>query len=271
MSAPPYSTGRTPSYATQADPRFSYCLYVPKAAAERPKGVPLIVAIHDTLRDNHKLRDLLADLAEASRAVVLAPLFPAAIEDPRNLDNYKYLRYRGIRFDELLLSMATEVAQRYGVSVERFMLYGFSGGAHFAHRFLYVHPERLSAVVAAAPGSVTLPVEDYRWWPGLRGFEEVFGKPVDWDAVRRVPVHLVVGADDTHPGGIVHSADHPSWMEGADAAGANRVERLRALHAGLERRGVRATLEVLPGVGHELVPVTQAAIRFLQGKLARLA
>lgn len=261
----PYFTGRTPAVACQADQRFSYCLYVPKAAAQSPQKARMLVAIHDTLRNNQTLRDSFIELAESTRTIVVAPLFPAGIEDPANLDNYKYLRYRGIRFDELVLAMTAEVAARYGVSDARFMLFGFSGGAHFAHRFLYVHPSRLSAVVAAAPGSVTLPTEDYAWWPGLRGFPEIFGKPVDWAALRRVPTHLVVGALDTDPGGIVQSKDHPNWIDGAAAAGTNRVERLRTLHAALKAHGASVSFEELAGAGHELGPVAEAAVRFLRG------
>lgn len=266
IDPPPYFTGRTPAVACQADQRFSYCLYVPEAAVEQgPEKVRMLVVIHDTLRNNQALRDAFVELAESTRTIVVAPLFPAGIEEPGNLDNYKYLRYRGIRFDELLLAMTGEVAARYGVSDARFMLFGFSGGAHFAHRFLYAHPSRLSAAVAAAPGSVTLPVEDYRWWPGIGGFEETFGKPVDWTALRRVPLHLVVGALDTDPGGIVQSQDHPNWVEGAAAAGTNRVERLRSLHTALKARGASVSIEELAGAGHELGPVTEAAIRFLKG------
>lgn len=271
VSLSAYFTGRTPSYACQADQRFSYCLYVPRSVAEAPAAAHTLVAIHDTLRNNQALRDSLVGFAERTRSLVVAPLFPAGIGDAENLDNYKYLRYRGIEFDELVLSMAAEVAARYGVDDGRFALFGFSGGAHFAHRFLYVHPGRLSAVVAAAPGSVTLPVEDYRWWPGLAGFEEIFGKPVDWEALRKVPVHLLVGANDTNPGGIVQSRDHPNWVDGAAAAGTNRVERLRSLHAALEARGASVSLEELPGVAHEIAPVTEAALRFLTGSRPRPA
>lgn len=267
-SASGYLLGRTPSVACQADPRFSYCLYVPR---RRTPPSRLLVAIHDTLRNNQSLRDLFADFAEASDSLVLAPLFPAGAGSAEELDNYKYLHFRDIRFDELVLHMVAEVAARHGLDDARFSLFGFSGGAHFVHRFLYVHPARVAAAVVAAPGSVTLPVDDYPWWAGVADFERIFGRPIDWERLRQVPVHLVVGADDTNPGGIVQGRDHPNWVEGAAAAGGNRVERLRSLHAHLQRLGARVTLEELPGVGHEIGPVVQAAIRFLAGSAQRPA
>lgn len=89
--------------------------------------------------------------------------------------------------------MIDEVAGRYGVNAERFLLYGYSGGGHFAHRFFYLHPERLKAVSIGAPGSVTLPDENHDYWVGCRNLEALFGKRLDIPAMRTVPVHQVVG------------------------------------------------------------------------------
>lgn len=257
-----YFAGRTPSFACQADPRFSCCLYVPRTT--RPRS--LLVAVHDTLRNNQALRDLFVEYAEASGTLVLAPLFPAGIGDANELDDYKYLRGRDVHYDEVLLAMVGEVSARYAVDGSQFALFGFSGGAHFAHRFLYLRPERLSAVVVAAPGSVTLPDARLHWWAGLADFEARFGRPVDWDALRRVAAHLVVGADDTDPAGTIRAPDHPHWMEGADAAGSNRVERLRALHAQLLAHECKVSFEALPGEGHVVEPIVAAAIRFFDAR-----
>jgi pimeloyl-ACP methyl ester carboxylesterase len=256
-----YWLGRTPTIACQADQRFSYCLYVPANYAARTAPT-ILVALHDTLRNHHALRDAFAGYAERANCIVLAPLFPAGIGEADDLDHYKYLRFGDIHFDELLLAMAREVAARYGVDGERFALFGFSGGAHFAHRFLYAHPERLLSLVVGAPGSVTLPIEDHAWWPGLKDFAAVFGRDVQWERIRAVPTYLVVGADDVDPRGIVNSADHPNWVEGANAAGANRVERLRTLHAHLSKRQDHVTFEALAGVRHEIDPIVKAAIGF---------
>lgn len=261
-----YWLGRTPTVACRSDQRFSYCLYVPPQYAERAERPTLLVALHDTLRNHQSLRDAFVDYAERANAIVLAPLFPAGIGSPEDLDHYKYLRFRDIHFDELLLAMVAEVAAKYGVDASRFALFGFSGGAHFVHRFLYAHPHRLRAIVVGSPGSVTLPTEEYAWWPGLANFSAIFGRQVDWDAVRAVPTLLVVGAEDVNPRGIVASSDHPNWVEGANAAGANRVERLRTLHAELAKRLDDVSFEALPGVKHEIEPIVKAAIRFLESR-----
>lgn len=257
-----YDLGKTASLACQVDQRFSYCLYVPHTYAQRAETPRLLVAIHDTGRHNQHLRDQFAEFAESTNTIIISPLFPGGIIVPGDLENYKYLRFQNIRFDEILISMVEEVAARYGIDGSRFSLFGFSGGAHFSHRFLYVHPDRLHAVVVASPGSVTLPTTKFQWWAGLQNFEAIFGMPVPWDRICNVPVHLMVGSEDVNPKGIVLSNDNPNWIEGAQEAGANRLERLRTLFAQLKQSQVQVTFEELAGIGHEVGPIVSAAIRY---------
>lgn len=261
----PYELGKTVSFACRADPRFSYCLYVPPGYQDGP-APRILVALHGTDRNNQSLRDLFCDFADDARTIVLAPLFPCGVE-PDDVDNYKYLGGPGIRFDQLVLAMVDEVAQRYGADGARFLLFGFSGGAHLAHRFFYVHPERLAAVVVGAPGSVSLPDQRYRWWAGVRDFERIFGRAVPWEQMRAVPIHLVVGADDINPNGIIQGPASARWVEGADGAGANRVERLRSLQAQLDQALMDVSYEELPGVRHQVGPIAAAAMRYLARRM----
>jgi len=120
-------TGRTPLFACQADQRFSYCLYVPRDIDTSHRH-PLLVSVHGTERSVQSYRDAFADLADAQQCIVLAPLFPAAVDDPNDFHNYKLIDYRGIRFDRLLLEMVTEVGVRWPAATDKFYLHGFSGG-----------------------------------------------------------------------------------------------------------------------------------------------
>lgn len=269
MSVPisPYFSGQTTSFACRADPRFSYCLHVPRATAAGATPARILLAVHGTDRRNQLVRDLLSPLAETTNTLVLAPLFPAGLGQPQDIDDYKFLRVGGFAFDRIALAMVDEVAAQYGAPREQFLLFGFSGGAHFAHRFYYAHPHRLRAVAVGAPGSVTLPVDDRPWWVGLAGFADTFGHKPDWAAIRQVPIHLLVGLADTNPAGIIQSAVHPYWMEGAEAAGSNRVERLRTLHRRLIDAGCCASLEEIPGAGHQLEPIAERAAVFFRQRL----
>lgn len=272
MPISPYRLGATTTIALQCDKRFSYCLYVPRGyVAEGERSRPVLTLVHGSDRRPQQLRDEFATFCEEHRCIALAPLFPAGIEAPDEFDGYKYLGgsphthppHTPLRYDHVLLAMLDEVQAVYGVDTGRFLLFGFSGGAHFAHRFLLLHPDRLLAVSVAAPGAVTL-LDERRDWPaGIRGMDRRFGAQPDLAQVARVPVQLVVGGMDTDTSGIAVSRDHPAWIEGVNDQGVSRVQRLEALRGSLASAGVRAQHEVVTGGSHNLTDVVPAAKRFL--------
>ncbi|TKT77418.1 hydrolase [Aquamicrobium sp. LC103] len=265
-----YDRGPTPYFASRRDPRFSYCLYVPQDYEfDGSERLDLVVLIHGTARWAEHYRTAFAGFAEARRAVVLAPLFPAGMTAPGELSSYKLLRQGGIDYDRVLLDMVAEVGERYRLRDDRFLLHGFSGGGHFTHRFLYLHPERLLGASVGAPGIVTLLDFEHDFWIGVRDFETVFGKQLDLDAIRRVPVHLVIGAEDTETWEIRLTPADDWWMNGAERlAEANRIERMAALRESLEAHGVAVEQDVVPGAGHDgrqmLEPVQAWFARTLQ-------
>jgi len=128
-----YDVGATPFFALQADQRVSYCLYVPESLKDEKdrSACRLIVAVHGTGRTATAYRDGFAPLAERTRSIVLAPLFPVGLIEPGELSNFKRLKFHDMRFDLLLLSMVDEVERKYGIDVRRFLLFGFSGGGQF--------------------------------------------------------------------------------------------------------------------------------------------
>jgi hypothetical protein len=197
----------------------------------------------------------------------VAPMFPAGIIDPYDLHNYKFIEYQGIRFDHALLSMIEEVAERYNVVTDKFYLHGFSGGGQFAHRFFYLHPERLAAVSIGAPGRITELDDAKQWWLGTAGWEEKFGQPIDIDAIRRTPVHMVVGGDDVSTAEINNPGDS-NWMDGTELTGTTRIDRLRTLHANYASHGIDAVLDIVPGVAHDGTRVLPAVERFFAAHIA---
>lgn len=248
-----YDFGATPYFALQADPRFSYCLYVPQDYdQDSDEALDLIVLVHGTARWAEHYRSGFADFARKHRAVVLTPLFPAGMTAPGELSSYKLLREGGIAYDLVLIDMVEEVAARYRLRGERFLLHGFSGGGHFAHRFLLAHPGRLLGVSIGAPGIVTLIDDRYDFWAGTRNFAAIFGAPPDLDAIRRVPVHMVIGAEDTETWEIRLTPQDTWWMDGAEAlAEANRLQRMAALRQNFEAQGIAVEQDIVPGAGHD--------------------
>ncbi|MGF6233068.1 pimeloyl-ACP methyl ester carboxylesterase [Inquilinus ginsengisoli] len=262
--------GATTVYACGLDQRFSYCAYVPEGYDEDGTDRwPLAVIVHGTERGMQRYRDGFADFAERHGVIVLAPLFPVGITEPGDLSSYKLLRAGDLHYDAVLLAMIAETQARYRVAGDRVLMYGFSGGGHFTHRFLYLHPERLLGASIGAPGVVTLLDFEHDWWVGVRNFEAVFGKPLDLDAIRRVPVQMVIGGDDTETWEITIKPGDAWWMLGADIAGRNRQDRMRSLRRSLEAQGVAVQQDTIPGIGHDDRQLLGAVKSFFGEVLAR--
>lgn len=249
-----YKRGNAAAVACKADPRFSYVLYVPTL---RPGAAPpeLIVSMHGTARQQELYRNAFSEFAEYNNCVVLAPLFPIGVRGDDNSDGYKYILEGDIRYDTVLLSMVAEVEAALGLSFPEFMLFGFSGGGHFTHRFLFLHPDRISAACIGSPGSVTLLDDTRDWWVGVRNTREMFGIDIDYEALKRTDVHLVVGAADLETWEITHQPGSQHWMEGANDAGTTRIERNTTLLGSLQEHGVAATQSIVPNVAHSMTGV----------------
>lgn len=266
-----YDRGNTVAYACKADPRFSYVLYVPEHIGEPNEAAPhLIVGIHGTGRANVLYRDTFTEFGRYNDCVILAPLFPVGVLGDENRNGYKYIQEGDIRYDELVLAMVAEVEARLGLSFPKFMMFGYSGGGHFVHRFTYLHPERLSAVCIGAAGSVTLLDDSQDWWTGIRDVKERFGREINFDALRNVKAIAVVGEADLETWEITHDPGSPHWMEGANDAGATRVERARSLIASLKKHGMDAELRLVPNVAHDMVGVISVVKAFFRDHLRQI-
>lgn len=247
-----YRTGRVAIFAARMDQRFSYCCYVPSGyEQDSDRRYPVAVLIHGSLRNADILRDEFVDFAEENQCILLAPLFPCGIEEPRDMHNYKHVLYRGIRFDLLVLDMIEEISARYRLDSARVLMHGFSGGGQFVHRFFYLHPERLLGVSIGAPGTVTLPDERSEWWVGTRRMEEIFGRPFQPERMRQVPVQLVIGSEDTKTWDVTVGPNSAFWMDGINDTGENRMDRLRSLQKALLTLGINPRFDVVPGVAHD--------------------
>lgn len=212
---------------------------------------PLLVAVHGAQRTARTYARLCREWDTGGRSIVVAPLFEGA---------YQTLGLgQGERVDLRLLEIVDEVAGRYPVSVDAFALFGYSGGGQFAHRFLYLHPDRLTAVVVGAPGTVTLPLPELEWSGGTGNLQALTGKAFDLATVRTVPKLLLVGEDDV-------TDDELNQSAAANRFGLTRLERARTLHAAWSAARVDHDYLEIPGLGHHFdETVVDPAMRFLFG------
>ncbi len=246
-----YYRGSTTIFSCRFDPRFMYCMYVPPSFDHDPQGHNLVVLMHGTGRTMTQYRDAFAEFARYNRCVILAPLFPVGPLGDGNSHGFKYIIEQDIRYDLVLLAMIEEASASLGYDFGKFLLFGYSGGGHFVHRFLYIHPEKLLGVSIGAPGSVTLLDGEKTWWPGVKNFAEIFHKPLNYDALREVNVHLVVGKVDVETWEITHKPGGKYYQPGCNDAGKTRIERNTALLHSLQAHGVNATQDIVPNVGHD--------------------
>jgi poly(3-hydroxybutyrate) depolymerase len=263
-----YDLGPTAIFASKADPRFHYCLYVPPSVGQGAK-VELLVAVHGSTRTSFlEFRDGFAEFGRWNGCAVLCPIFPVGVRGDGARSGYKYMAEGDIRYDQVLLAMVAEVAEKYGQDWSRFAIFGYSGGGHFAHRMAILHPQRLWAASVGAPGSVTLLDPTRDWWVGIRDLPARFGIAFDAAALAKVPVQMVVGDADLETWEITHQPGSAYWMEGANGAGRTRPERLKALAESFRAAGVRVQLDILPGVSHDRMRVLGKVKDFLAGVLA---
>ncbi len=262
----PPMVGRTAFFAAPAEPRFSYCLYVPQKLPPGP--APLIVSIHGSDRRPEMLRTLLAPLCDRLGAVLLVPLFPIGSVAPDDEPGYKVCLFRGVRYDHALLSMIEDAASRVAIDADRFSMTGFSGGAQFALRFMLLQPHRLRAVSLGAPGYVTLLDKALPWWAGLGGFAETFGHDPDFEALRRVLIQVVIGTKDTDQKLIRTPKGDPALMRGIEQAGMTRIARALSLDASLRAAGCAPLLTHVEGASHAVRDIIAQVEAFLESCLA---
>ena len=157
---------------------------------------------------------------------------------------------RGKRADVALHGIVAEAADVAGIQRPRLHLFGYSGGAQFAHRYVMAHPHRVEAAVVASAGWYTWPDPTARFPYGTRLTRKLPGVRFDAEQYLRVPMHVIVGTGERGDRGLRRS-------ERVDAQqGETRQERARrwvaAMKAFADAHGLppSVTLEELDGAGH---------------------
>lgn len=258
-----YDYGQTAIFASQVDPRLQMVLYVPPTAADGRK-LDLLVAVHGTGRTSAlDFRDGFAEFGLYNDCAILCPIFPVGVLGDGARSGYKFMEEGDIRYDNVVIAMVEEMAQKYQQDWKTFAMFGFSGGGHFTHRFAILHPEKLWAASIGAPGSVTLLDPTRDWWVGIRDLEARFGKAFNPQELARVPVQMVVGDADLETWEITHKPGGRYYMDGANDAGATRPERLETLAQSFRDAGVNVTFDRVAGVSHDRLKVLGHVKAFL--------
>lgn len=238
--------GRLLRRALRADPGDEYLVYVPTTGAI---DAPLLVSVHGLSRSWIEQAEAFASACERHGVMLLAPYFVGeAHADYQRLGRAG----RGERADLFMHRCLQELASLTGADTTRLALFGWSGGAQFAHRYLMAYPHRVARAVVAAAGWYTFPDTTRKFPYGIRPSRRLPGLAFDPEAYLQVPVTVVVGADDTQSENL-RSTDRVNAQQGL-----TRVERARNWAAAMQAQaaahgiGPQVTLLEVAGAGHSL-------------------
>lgn len=227
-----------------ADPGQEYFLYVPSTGGRR---APMFVVVHGISRNAPEQVKRFSVQAEACGAVLVAPLFSAE----KHSDYQRLGREgRGTRADMALNAIVEEVALLTGATGTQIHLFGYSGGAQFAHRYTMAYPHRVARAVVVSAGWYTFPDAGKRYPYGIRHSTKTPELRLDPEEFLRVPITVMVGDQDTVRAGVRQSrrVDRDQGLTRLERA-RNWVEAMRAAAAEY-RLESRVALAVIPGGTH---------------------
>lgn len=230
--------------ALRADTSQHYLVYVPARGGE---GAAVFVTAHGISRNAMEHASLFAPYAERQGVVLVAPYF-----DPSGHEDYQRLGRtgRGRRADHALDAILEEVRSLTHARAGRFYLFGFSGGAQFAHRFTLLHPEQVERAVVTSAGWYTFPDSATPYPYGIGPDAQLEGARFEPEAFLRVPITVLVGGADVGSKNLRRSPELDRQQ------GSTRLERARnwaaAMRRAAEARGqvTRVTFEQVPGIEH---------------------
>ena len=230
-------------------PRYvsSTCREVPDTyVALRGKAAPILCCVHGVSRNAAALAARFADHPAFDRFTIVAPLF-----EKQRFGKYQQLDANPdqVAADKAMIALVDSLSDRFGIGDRNTALFGFSGGAQFAHRFAMLHPERVSAAVAVSAGWYLWPDQDLPWPYGIGP-----GAPrsTSFQAMMAVPIAVLIGAQDLRLDGSVRQTPDITVRQGDTRL--RRAKRwAKAMQAAAKGAGVptRVKLKLLQGGVHD--------------------
>jgi pimeloyl-ACP methyl ester carboxylesterase len=241
--------GAAPSAAQchELDGKLTFFSHVPD---NLDRSAPLFVAVHGTGRDPEYYVRNFSGKAENAGLALMAPLF----------DEWRYSHYQAIererggnRADLALQTMVASLKASLGITSKQILLYGHSGGAQFAHRYMMAHPEEVAALAVSAAGYYTWPDPALSYPLGLLNPARDGAPTFEPEEFLRVPAAVFVGSGD-----IIRDEDLYTTPQVDELQGRTRVARgkiwVDKMQAAARARGYDTPYdyEVIAGARHGL-------------------
>lgn len=232
-------------------PQRQFYVMIPSSA--KPNG-PLLIVVHGISRRAIEQIGSFAGHARQIGLTLIAPLFERA-----EYGQYQQvIDSRGNRADLALFEMVDAIASQTGCDGQRFHLFGFSGGAQFAHRFAMLHPQRVRSLSIAAAGWYTMPNADLPYPYGI-GTHPLPNGAFHLERFLSIDRHVFVGSADRVRDDSLRSSEKLDRLQGT-----SRLERaqrwIAAMDGASETASVQpdsSTFEILAGVGHSFASATR--------------
>ena len=226
-------------------PEVTYRLRLAQPNSER-----WLVLVHGIGREVDGLQRWFGGLASQHGYNLLLPMF-----DEKRFRDYQRLGRDGLgeRADTALLAMMEDV-RGMGMNLpDRVPIFGFSGGAQFAHRFALAHGGRVQSLICAAAGWYTPLRPKTRYPYGLGRCARLEDLAFCPERLLAMPTLTLVGELDRERDDTVRDRRRLNVEQGE-----TRLERANWWHKHLRRasrrRGVapQHELQVMPNCGHNL-------------------
>jgi poly(3-hydroxybutyrate) depolymerase len=234
-----------------------YFFYAPLSSKKIPLyKLPLLVSVHGTSRQAEYFTKVFVDSSEEYGVAILAPLF-----DEETFPLYHYSMYPGddllleknkrVRADLRLIDILKNFKKEFTVlDINKFYIFGFSGGAQFAIRFSALYPHKIIRGAAAGAGSYLFPNEEKDYPIGIK--DSSLYPNVNVKGFLDTPFCIMVGEKDTDS--LIGVKTLPEYQFQGDT----RVQRMenfyKAMKSFAEKNHCDFKLRkrIVPWAGHNL-------------------
>ena len=231
---------------TKSAPHLTYHLLLPRE--RHPEG-RVLVSVHGVSRNAEEHIECLRPLADRYGVLLVAPVFAAdRFRDFQRLGR----KGRGPRADLALIRLLNELNLATGWDMSKVDMFGFSGGAQFAHRFAFTHPQRVRRLALGAAGWYTMPDQTLPYPYGTADASGLDAVRLNTIAAARLPTLVLVGEHDDR----TDDEELNRSQVVCGSQGGTRLQRAQnwthAMNSFAADRGepAQVSLVTLPGVDH---------------------
>jgi pimeloyl-ACP methyl ester carboxylesterase len=253
-----------------------YCLYVPPKVLKAPEGARILVAVHGYTgqqtdeKGRRRVRQAAERWSKSAQLegwIVLAPHF----DETRFNRRYQTMNTSGLRADVRLHQLVEDIERMLpGIKTDKLLLFGFSGGGQFVHRYAAFHPERVDRAVVGAPGWYTWPDPTLTYPVGTRSKYLPKDLKPKMCELSGLDLMVIVGDKDVNAGAFREKYGDHNLLE---LQGEGRVYRAQNWVAAMREYAAEhdcpfnIKLEIVPFTGHKInTKLLNASADFLSEK-----